>query len=81
MVGLGEMDWRGALDANVGRYGHPRWRWLCSDDNPDADSREKHRALMVRIAAGEPRPAPPRIAVDYGTGEPGARPCGGCPGW
>jgi hypothetical protein len=36
---------------------HQRYRWLCSDDNPDVIQRDAYRALMVRQASGEPEPS------------------------
>jgi len=51
------MNWTDALDLIVEQTGHARYRWLCSEDNPDASRREAYRALMIRQAAGEPEPS------------------------
>lgn len=72
------MNWTEALPVVVAQTGHKRFVWLCSDDNPDARSREDHRRLMVEIASGEQQPAAgddPSAAHDT-SWLPG--PCGGC---
>lgn len=46
------------LETVVARTGHARFRWLTSDDNPDAVQREAYRALVARLAA-EPADGPP----------------------
>lgn len=52
------MDWTEALA--IIAPSHPRYRWLCSEDNPDAESRAAYRRLLIREAGGEaPEPAPP----------------------
>jgi hypothetical protein len=33
---------------------HLRYRWLCSEDNPDVAQRDAYRALVIRRATGEP---------------------------
>lgn len=52
-----------ALEIVIARTKHERYRWLCSDANPDAESREAYRGLMVRLASDgdlPPQPPPPR---------------------
>lgn len=53
------MTWEESLEIMVSRTKHERLRWLCGDENPDANSREGYRNLMVRLATGEPA-APPQ---------------------
>jgi hypothetical protein len=53
------MTWTESLIEVVKQTGHQRYVWLCSDENPDALSRQAYRALMVRKASGEPEPATP----------------------
>lgn len=50
------MDWIDALQIVIARTGHARYEWLCSDDNPDPLSRAGYRALVVRMATGDPGP-------------------------
>ena len=52
------MTYLEALDIVVARTRHERFRWLCSDANPDAHVREGYRALVLKLA-GEPVSAPP----------------------
>jgi hypothetical protein len=33
---------------------HERFRWLCSEENTDAESREGYRAMVVGLAASSP---------------------------
>ncbi len=40
-----------ALDIVVSRTRHERYRWLCSDENPDEFSRERYRAIVMSMAA------------------------------
>lgn len=49
------MTWHQAADELVKRTGHERYRWLCSDENPDARQRESYRAMMLE-KAGQPVP-------------------------
>ena len=46
-----------AIEVVVARTKHERYRWLCSDENPDAWSREGYRLLMLELA-GAPAPTP-----------------------
>jgi hypothetical protein len=58
------MAWEEALETVVGRTGIERYRWLTSDDNPDAHGRERYRAEMVRLAARPLAPVSyPPVAV------------------
>jgi hypothetical protein len=57
------MTWQAALETEVSRTKHARYRWLCSDANPDAETREGYRALMIRRATGEPDPPAPEPIV------------------
>lgn len=43
-----------ALDIVVARTKHERFRWLCSEENPDVDQREKYRVQVVAMASKEP---------------------------
>lgn len=43
--------WEGALETVVGRMGHDRYRWLCSDANPDDEARAAYRRLMVFLVS------------------------------
>lgn len=51
------MDWQQALEA-VEEGKIERFRWLCSDENPDIEAREGYRSLMIRKATGKAEPAP-----------------------
>lgn len=44
------------LDLVVARTGHDRYRWLTSDQFPDADKREAYRRIVARMADD---PSPP----------------------
>ena len=46
------------LDLVVERTKHERYRWLCSDENPDVESREGYRAEVIRQATGQPHEMP-----------------------
>ncbi len=65
------MTWEECIDLVVIITNHQRYRWLCSDENPDVRQREKYRALVIRKATGEPDP-PPLVPI------PSGKPCGGC---
>lgn len=39
-----------ALQIVIARTKHERYRWLCSDDNPDEVGREHYRALVISQA-------------------------------
>jgi hypothetical protein len=54
------MTWREALGAVVARTGHERYRWLCSDDNPDVVQRESYRRSMLD-QCGQAPSYPPAI--------------------
>lgn len=45
-----------ALNKVVSRTGVERYRWLCSDENPDHVSRGAYRRLVMSKATGEPVP-------------------------
>lgn len=47
------------LETVVSRTGHERFRWLVSDANPDARQRDQYRALVARLAKGDPPAARP----------------------
>jgi hypothetical protein len=59
------MTWADAVELEVSRGGNHRYRWLCSDDNPDAEQRAAYRAFLVRKATGQPEPAtiPLRVSI------------------
>lgn len=58
------MTWLDALEIVVARTGHVRYRWLCSDDNPDADQRDAYRIQVIAEACGEPPRPSVREALD-----------------
>lgn len=45
------MDWPEALE--VVATSHPRYRYLCGEENPDPVSRAAYRRLVIRLAGGE----------------------------
>jgi hypothetical protein len=47
-----------AIDLEVARTGNPRFRFLCSDLNPDVESRDAYRAHMLERAGVPIPPAP-----------------------
>jgi hypothetical protein len=56
------------LDIVVSRTRHERYRWLCSDANPNTEQRDAYRRLMFDLAGQRPhppapRPEPPRPAL------------------
>ena len=51
-----------ALNIVIARTGHERFRFLCSEANPDRDTREGYRALVLRLAAQAPGDPPPELA-------------------
>ena len=58
------MDWRDALDIVVERTKHQRFRWMCSDDNPNDNHRIKCRERMIAEATGAAQsyPSPLELA-------------------
>ncbi len=77
------MTWQAALTA---LQGHPcigRLSWLCSEDNPEAQSRDGYRGWVIRQALGlpEPDPVPPDPAETVVTvSQPQPEPDCGCHG-
>jgi hypothetical protein len=72
------MTFADALNQVVAETGHERYRWLCSDANPDVNKRIGYQALVMR-KAGVPGPLPAMpITVDYGDPAPVRK--GGCCG-
>jgi len=72
------MTWQEALDTVVARTGHERFRWLCSDDNPDAVQREGYRGVVLGLAgqpASETPPVLPPLAVSINAVRLGFRQC------
>lgn len=71
------MTWRDAID-HLAAAGHPhawRFRELCQDDT-DPERRDGYRAVVIRLASGEPLGPPTR--VDYSEPPVGAPlPCCG----
>ncbi len=53
------MGWEEALEIAVARHRCLRWRWLCSEANPDAGQRDAYRRHMIELAA----PSYPAMAV------------------
>jgi len=47
------MTWQEALEIEVARTGHERFRWLCSEANSNEEQREKYRAQIVDRASGQ----------------------------
>jgi hypothetical protein len=70
------LNWTEAIEIAVQQEGHERYRWLCSDDNPDVRQREAYRALMVRKATGQPEPSSSNDAALRAY--VAAHGCGGC---
>jgi hypothetical protein len=54
------MEWFEAVDVMVTRTGHERFRWLCSEENPDEGQRDGYRYQVVAMATGTP-PEPPGL--------------------
>lgn len=52
------MTWLDALEIVATRTGVERYRWLCSEANPNPETRAGYRAFML-AQAGEPAPQPP----------------------
>jgi hypothetical protein len=71
-----------ALDTAIEQTKHERYRWLCSEANPDAEQREAYRRLVLSLAdpaVAEASRAARLIAEN--PAEPtgvAANPCGGC---
>ena len=61
--GRDRMTWDLALTAVIALTGHERFRWLCSEDNPDADQRDGYRRLVIQLAGGEAESAPPLVPL------------------
>lgn len=55
------------LEAVVARTRHERFRWLVSDENPDAAQRESYRNLVARLAKGDAPAAPVRQLIPLST--------------
>jgi hypothetical protein len=53
------MTWQNAMQVVVARTRHERYRWLCSDENPDVASRDGYRRLVIKMAGGDPASVPP----------------------
>lgn len=53
------MDYLSALDIVVARTRHERYRWLCSDDNPNIAQRNSYREFVIREANGGTSVYPP----------------------
>lgn len=51
------MTYLEALEVVVARTRHERYRWLCSDENPNTEQREGYRRIVLE-KAGQPAPAP-----------------------
>ena len=51
------LDWNAALEIVVAKTKHERYRWLCSDECPDAAA---YRGTVLRLAGMAPPPAPPK---------------------
>lgn len=51
-----------ALDIVVSRTRHERYRWLCSEDNPDVAERDGYRDHVMKLATGQ-QPATRTIRI------------------
>lgn len=70
------MTWLDALEIVIARTRHERYRWLCSEANPDAEQRDAYRRHML-TRAGHPAPAQPPAPIPAAfTGVPLGRCCG-----
>ncbi len=69
-----------ALDLIVSRTGHQRYRWLCSDDNPNVAQRESFRAWVIQQAEADSIPAHIPIRITYAEDDAPRtrRGCGAC---
>lgn len=70
------MDWTQAIEIEIARRGHHRWRVLCDESHPDHGA---HRKRVVEMVTGEISPAslPPTVTLRrHVSTNPG--PCGGC---
>lgn len=77
------MTWGEALEIEVARGGVERYRWLCSDENPDEATREGYRVLMIRLATEQPILSTSLAQEFTAPAQPGAiafvpQGCGGC---
>jgi hypothetical protein len=52
------MSYADALNFVIAATGIERYRWLCSEENPDIEQREGYRAYVIRQALGLPEPVP-----------------------
>lgn len=73
------MTWQDALESVIARTKHDRYRWLCSDANPDRESRDASRRLVLE-RAGQPAPPGPAqslvpIALSIRAARVGFRQC------
>lgn len=68
------MNWSEAIEIEISRRGHQRWRVLCDESHPD---HEIHRKRIVEMATGEisSSPSTPMVARVVATPP---NPCGGC---
>jgi hypothetical protein len=73
------MNLEQALDILIARTGHERYRWLCSEDNPDVIGRDAYRALVITQAEGKPTQDPAEVLGSEALRAYLAdHPCGGC---
>jgi len=75
------MTWREALEIVIAHTGVVRFRWLCSDANPQGGPHgcDAYRAWVIEQAGSLAPPVPIRPVTP--TGSIAVRqPCGGCPG-
>lgn len=60
------MNWPDALELVASRTGHARYRELCAEGYPDAETRDGYRRLVVALATGDPPdpgPTPEDLAL------------------
>lgn len=65
------MNWHEGVEIVVANTGVERYRWLCSDENEDAETREGYRSLVVALASrsladGNPGAQYPSVAEQAG---------------
>jgi hypothetical protein len=58
------MEWPEAIEVVISRTKHTRFRWLCSEENPDAQARLGYRRQMVEMATGTRLPPEPEVFPD-----------------
>ncbi len=62
------MTWQDAVDIVTQAPQNSRYRWLCSEDNPNEWERGRYREIVVAMATNTPDPAPSLVtqALSFG---------------